>query len=425
MTNTFTPHVGGVARSVGSFAHELRELGHRVLVVAPELEGMPEDEKDVLRIPAIQNFNGSDFSVRLPIPGLIDDAIREFSPFIVHSHHPFLIGDTALRAASMLQVPIVFTHHTMYEQYTHYVPGDSPVYKRFAIQLVSGYCNLCDQVIAPSETVAQILVKRGVETPIAVVPTGVHLENFTGGDRSATRARLGIPEGAFVVGHLGRLAEEKNLRYLADAVTRFLQGRPSAHFLLVGSGPLGDELADTFSIAGLADRFHPAGVLQGRDLADALAAMDLFAFSSHSETQGLVVAEAMAAGRPVVALDASGIREVVRDGANGRLLPAEALPEAFAAALEEVAAAPPLLAQLSEGALRTADDFSMRRCTERLVELYRQILVREPVAPPLAEDLWEGALQRLKIEWDMFVAKAEAAGNALSEDTVQELEGRP
>jgi len=170
MTNAFTPHVGGVARSVQAFTDGYRKRGHWVLVVAPEYENMPEKEADVIRIPAIQHFNGSDFSVILPIPGFLTSAIEKFRPDIVHAHHPFLIGETALRLAHIHELPLVFTHHTMYEQYTHYVPADSRSLKRFVINLSTGYANLCDPVFAPSESVASTLINRGIEVVSIEVP---------------------------------------------------------------------------------------------------------------------------------------------------------------------------------------------------------------------------------------------------------------
>ncbi|HEY6131644.1 MAG TPA: glycosyltransferase, partial [Halioglobus sp.] len=134
LSNTYAPHVSGVARSIEAFARQYRTFGHQVLIVAPEFN-QHQSEKDVVRIPAIQNFNGSDFSVVLPVTGLLGDTLDAFQPDIVHAHHPFLLGMTALRIARYRQLPLVFTHHTLYEQYTHYVPGDSPVLRRFAIQL--------------------------------------------------------------------------------------------------------------------------------------------------------------------------------------------------------------------------------------------------------------------------------------------------
>jgi glycosyltransferase involved in cell wall biosynthesis len=284
-TNTFAPHVGGVARSVGAFAEEYRRRGHRVLVVAPEFPDMPGDDLDVVRIPAIQNFNASDFSVALPIHPQLGRTIDAFRPDVVHSQHPFLLGTTALRVARHRQLPLVFTHHTLYEQYTHYVPGDSPALRRFAIELATRYANLSDQVFAPSESIQALLRERGVTTPIAVVPTGVRVEDFALGDGPAFRRQMGIPEGAWVVGHLGRLAPEKNLEFLTQAVAGFVRRKSHAHFLVVGSGPSEGMIRDSFARSGLEARLHIAGILKQQPLADALHAMDVFAFASTSETR--------------------------------------------------------------------------------------------------------------------------------------------
>jgi glycosyltransferase involved in cell wall biosynthesis len=190
LTNTYAPHVGGVARSVEGFAGEFRKLGHRVVIAAPIFDGAPKEERDVIRFPAMQRFNGSDFSVPLPVPGKLSSALRKFPPAVVHSHHPFLLGDTALRVAAGRKIPIVFTHHTLYEKFTHYVPGDSAKMKRFIVELVTGYCNLCDGVIAPSRSVAELLRLRGVKTRIATIPTGVDLEAFGKGDGRPTRCQM-------------------------------------------------------------------------------------------------------------------------------------------------------------------------------------------------------------------------------------------
>src|SRR5690606_8780838 len=160
-------------RSVEAFTAEYRKLGHRVLVVAPEFSGLPDHEFDVVRIPAIQKFNASDLSFALPMPTGLTDILEDFAPDIIHSQHPFLLGNTALRFARYFDRPLVFTHHTLYEQYTHYVPGDLPLFKRFIVELATRYANLCDQVFAPSESIRDILVRRGVSAPIKVVPTGV------------------------------------------------------------------------------------------------------------------------------------------------------------------------------------------------------------------------------------------------------------
>lgn len=412
-TNTYTPHIGGVAGSVQQFTLGCRAHGHRVLVVAPAFEGMPEDEVDVVRMPAIQKFNGSDFSVTLPAPRTVLEALNSFKPEVLHSHHPFLLGDTALRMGSTLDLPLVFTHHTMYEHYTHYVPGELPAFAQFIKTLSVGYANLCDHVIAPSKSVRDILRKRKVETPVTVIPTGVELDKFRRVTGRRFRVRQGIPERAFVVGHLGRLAPEKNLDFLTRAVCRFLRQHPDAHFLVVGNGPSVEPMKALCVLARVLDRVHFTGNLVIPELAESYAAMDVFAFASKSETQGMVLTEAMATGVPVVALDAPGARDVVRDGANGRLLPRESLGD-FVRALDWVYdASPEKRRALTRTARRTARTFSSERSVEQVLELYAMLIDRGRTAPDPEKSPRPALLRAISAEWKLWSNRFSAAVSML------------
>lgn len=414
LTNTFTPHVGGVARSVESFVAEFRERGHRVMIVAPEFEDMPERETDVIRVPALRKFNGSDFSVRLPIPGYLHDAVESFRPEIVHSHHPFMLGATALRIASQYDLPIVFTHHTMYERYTHYVPLDSPAMKRFVVRLTTGYANLCDAVIAPSESISRIIRERGVETPIHSIATGIDLERFKTRGGRGFRSAMQIPRDAFLIGHVGRLAPEKNLEFLARAVATYMKKSPEAHFLVVGQGPSRQDVIRVFGEAGLGDRLHFAGVLSDPLLPSAYASFDVFAFASESETQGMVLAEAMAARVPVVALDAPGAREVVEDRQNGRLLMKPDVDK-FAEALRWLEKRNPgAVRKLRNEARQTAREFSIEVCAGRTLEVYDDLLKAHRQTKALDDSLWDTALKMISTEWELITSRIEAAGAAIS-----------
>ncbi len=420
LTNTYTPHVGGVANSVRRFTEEFRSAGHRVLVVAPEFEQAQEPECDVVRVPAIQKFNGSDFSVPVPATGRVARALKSFVPRIVHSHHPYLLGDTALRVAASRRIPAVFTHHTMYERYTHYIPGDSPRFRRFVVDLTTGYSNLCDAVVAPSESVAEVLVRRGVTVPIEVIPTGVARIAFEGGDRVEGRRAAGIPPDAFLVGHVGRLAPEKNMIFLAEAAAFYLLGNENARFLMVGEGPGKEETLAVFERHGLSGRIHIAGVLQGRELACAYKAMDVFAFASMTETQGMVLTEAMTAGVPVVAIDAPGVREVVRDGENGRSVPVQDL-YAFADALRWVAdLGPEGRRRLSGGILATAREFSMSRTAARLMALYERLVAIRRTPRSIDASMWSSARRLIGEEWNLLRNVARAAGGVLQSSKMTE-----
>lgn len=416
MTNTYLPHVGGVARSVSTFAEEYRRLRHRVLVVAPEFEGKPLPPRAaaiVERVPAIQNFNGSDFSVRLPIVGL-PPRLAAFQPDIVHAHHPFLLGDTALRVAATKNAPVIFTHHTRYEDYTHYVPFDSSALREIAINLPTLFANMCDGVIAPSESIARLIRRRGVERPIRVVPTGIDVVSFASGKGLRFRRKFRVPPEAFVVGHVGRLAPEKNLEYLAEAVVRFLRSAPNAWFVVVGAGPSEEKLGEIFSTQGVADRLVLAGKHTGRALADAYNAMNVFAFASFSETQGMVLAEAMAAGLPVVALNASGVREVIDDSRNGFMLEKNATPARFAETLARFWREPKRLKAFSERARRTAENFSKEHCAKLALEFYsdvRRMTRRKRLE--VERSPWGKLIERVSVEWNLLAEKAQAVAEAM------------
>ncbi|MBE0534340.1 MAG: glycosyltransferase [Phycisphaerae bacterium] len=413
MTNTYRPHVGGVARSVEAFTEEFRRQGHRVLVVAPRFDHAHDNENGLLRVPAIQNFNGSDLSVRVAIPGLLAGKIAAFAPDVVHAHHPFLMGDAALRVAIARNLPLVFTHHTMWECYTHYVPGDSAVMKRFVIALATGYANLCDCVIAPSSSILDVLISRSVSSPIATIPTGIRVEQFATGDGAAFRERTGIPKKAFIVGHVGRLTEEKNLPFLVRAVSRFVADDPNRCFVVVGGGPMRTQIEAMFDDYGLADRLFAVGRLEGKPLSDAYAAFDVFAFASKTETQGLVLVEAMAAGAPVVALNAPGVREVLHNGRNGLMVDIEETG-AFAAALRWICTRSPQQRKLlSEHARQTAWEFTLDRCAAQTLKMYRSV-IHINQAKNAGDSLWEHAMRRLNAEWMVWSARAKAGAEALS-----------
>lgn len=417
-TNTYVPHVGGVAKSVNTLEDSCRKRGHEVRVIAPDWESA-EPSANVLRVPAIQKFHGSDFSVSLPVPNLVRDCMEDFGPDIIHSHHPFLLGDTALREAWKMRLPIVFTHHTLYENYTHYVPLNSVALKRAVIQLVTEYCNLCDLVVAPSESIAEILKVRKVVSPIVVIPTGIDVRSFSKGDGSGFRRKYGIKSTSKVVGHVGRLAMEKNLLFLARAVAECLIEEPEAVFLLVGDGELDHQILKICTRSVDESRlFHP-GKLSGIDLIDAYAAIDCFVFSSQTETQGMVLAEAMAAGSPVVALDGTGVREIVKDGENGILLSAHACEGEFAMAILRLIRDPMLSYSYSIKAREVAKKYDLNQCVNLMLAMYQDLIEKNHHGGADHASRWDRVLSGIEIEWELMTAKLSAAA-AMVENQAKE-----
>jgi glycosyltransferase involved in cell wall biosynthesis len=384
-TNTYLPHVGGVANGVDRMVRSLRKLGHEVLVVAPGPDAttpIHADSDGNIRIPSIPAVGGSDFSMPLYVVGPLTRIVERFDPDIVHAHHPFLLGRAALVAARALGKPILFHHHTLYEHYTqHFAPKRASLLSKAAVAATSFlgattvpsvFANACDAVCTLSESVAQMLVERGVTVPVYVTPSGIDVEIFSN-PGTGVRKRHFISPDAFVVGHVGRLSKEKNLGFLARAISKFMLANSGARAIIVGKGPCSREMDAIFRAHRVSARVRWLGVQRGQALADAYGAMDVFAFSSTSETQGIVLAEAMAAGVPIVAVDGPGTRDIVRSGVNGQIVK-ELSPEALAAALLD-------WSRLPRGerdgrranARKTGASYARELTTRRLVRVYEQV----------------------------------------------------
>ena len=311
-------------------------------------------------------------------------------------------------------IPIIYTFHTRYDLYGHYVVQDSEVLRRLVRSLATGYCNMCDAVIAPSASIAYYLHGNGVSAPVSVIPTGVDTALLASGDAVRGRLAAAIPRDVPVVGHVGRLAQEKNLEFLAGAIAACLRQAPERHALIVGDGPMRGVMQDVFDRSGVAPRVCFTGVLTGDALCDAYAAMDVFAFSSFSETQGLVLAEAMASGTPVVALDAPGVREVVDDARNGRLLAPAVETGAFAGALAELLDLDSAArTHFAAAAKETAEQFSMDRSHDRIVALYQSARNQELQGKVSDDSAWRVAKRSIERELDIIGNIAHAVGAAV------------
>jgi glycosyltransferase involved in cell wall biosynthesis len=377
MSNVYTPFVGGVVRSVETLTSELRSRGHRVVIVTPDFDNTPSTETDIIRVPAVHHFNGSDFSVQLPLPGLLHATLKDFTPDIIHSHHPFMLGDTALRIAAEFNVPVVFTHHTFYEKYTHYVKSNSTLLKTFIKTLATEYANLCNLVVAPSKSVAKILKSRGVLSPIKIHPTGINIDAYCNGDGKSFRKKYLIPANSIVAGFVSRIAKEKNITFLSAALKEIMTERKNVYFLTVGDGPSLPEIKDFFELNQLSDRLILPGVLQSQELIDAYHAMDLFVFASKTETQGLVLLEALASGIPVIAVHGPAIDDSVDDYINGRVVAenSAAFKNAFT---WFVNLSQKKKAQLKNAAASSARLFSKEKYCNDIIGEYQHLINEKP-----------------------------------------------
>jgi 1,2-diacylglycerol 3-alpha-glucosyltransferase len=318
-TNNYLPFCGGVTISVETLRRGLTARGHEPWVFAPRFPGATDTDPRIVRYPSLPAATYPEFAVAVPFSRRIARHARALAFDVFHAHHPFLLGPAARRLARRGRRPLVFTYHTRYEKYAHYVPVRRRVVETAAVWLSARFAARADVVIAPSAVVRDELRTRGVEVPIAVVPTGVDLDAFAPGDRRAARRTLGLSFDDPLVLYVGRLDREKSVERVLLAFDRIASTVPAARLALVGRGMEADRLARFARRLGAGSRILFAGGRPHDTLPAWYRAADLFLFASETETQGLVLAEAAACGLPAVAVSAPGCDEVIRDGETGLL----------------------------------------------------------------------------------------------------------
>jgi len=371
-TNNYLPFRGGVTTAVETLRLGLEAQGHRAWVFAPAWRGLDEDPDFVFRYPSVPAPTYPGFAVPLPFSRRLSRAALGLELDVFHAQHPFLLGVTARRLARAQGRPLVFTYHTRYEKYAHYVPLPQPLVASLAVRLACRFAGSADLVIAPSARMAEILAERGVRAPIAVVPTGVPLDLFRPGDRGEARRALGLPEDAPLCLYVGRLDREKSVERVIEAFDSIALAVSGARLLLVGQGSHEAALRRLAAAIPARSAVHFAGSVARDDLPPYYRAADLFLFSSETETQGLVLAEAHACGLPAVAVRASGVDEVVRDGETGLLTKGEAEELADAAIGLLLDARRRRAMALAARALAESD-FSAARQVEVMAGHYRRL----------------------------------------------------
>jgi glycosyltransferase involved in cell wall biosynthesis len=273
-----------------------------------------------------------------------------------------------------LERPLLFTHHTLYHEYVHYIPWLSPRLTRPAVLgYVREFANRCDLVIAPSGVIREMLRQQGVTARTEVLPTGtIDPTQTVGLDPRAARARYGIPADRPLLVTVSRLAPEKSV----DVVLRAFQqvsDAPGAYLLIVGGGPSAASLEALARELGIGEHVRFTGALPHEGALEVMAGADLFVFASQTETQGLVLVEAMAAGVPVVAIGVAGAAEVVADGESGLLVSPS--PEALAAGMRRLLADPTLRGRLGRRGKEIAAGYAAQNLARRLVGLYQSVMI--------------------------------------------------
>ncbi len=371
-SESYLPRISGVVHSLSAFVSALRAEGHRVFVVAPRVPGYQDTDPDVFRYPSIRTRE-PDFPLGFPYARGLWRTLGSLNLDLVHAHAPFLMGAAAARLARRRGLPLIFTHHTLYDEYVHYAPGPKRLLRPLTRWYTTRYANRCDCVIAPSHALAVRLRAQGVRSRIEVLATGaLDPELFQSLDPSWVRPGFGLPPGPPLLVTASRLAKEKSVDLVLQAFAQVLRGH-DALLLVVGGGPEEEALRQLAEQLNLGNRVVFAGMQPHRRAVECMAAADLFVYGSQTETQGLVIVEAMAVGVPAVAVKSLGVGDAVRDGVTGFLVPpsADVLTEKVIHLLDNL----PLRRTMAARSKEAAQEFALPALTRRLVEIYRSLLL--------------------------------------------------
>lgn len=378
ISDVYFPRVNGVSTSIRTFRQDLGSHGVDTRLVAPHYGCPPAapEEPGVLRVPAARvPRDPEDRRMRWRALTRALDALPASEFDLVHIHTPFIAHYAGVRLARRADIPAIATYHTFFEEYLHhYMPlVPAPLARLLARSFTRSQCAAVHALIAPSEPMRAVLTGYGVTTPIHVVPTGLAADRFRPGDGRAFRARAGIDAGRALVTYIGRVAHEKNIGFLLRMFREVIRSVPGALLVIAGEGPAREALRQQAGHPGLARHVHFAGYLE-RDsaLLDCYAAADVFVFASRTETQGLVLLEAMAQGTPVVSTAHLGTRSILVPGSGALVVPEEE-EDAFAAAVVRLLGEASLRQELGKRGLAYARQWSSAAMARRLAELYAQL----------------------------------------------------
>ncbi|HXL97358.1 MAG TPA: glycosyltransferase [Steroidobacteraceae bacterium] len=396
ISDVYFPRVNGVSTSIRTFRADLHDAGVDTVLVAPDYGASAggtgarpaagQDEPGVLRVTAGKvPRDPEDRRMKfLALRHRLDQL--EGQPFdLVHIHTPFLAHYAGVRFAARKGIPVIATYHTFFEEYLHhYVPMlPRALGRALARRFTRSQCAQLAAIVAPSEPMRALLLAYGVSTRIQVIPTGLPAERYVPGDGARFRAKFGIAAERPLLLYVGRVAHEKNIEFLLHAFVALRRTRPGTLLAIAGEGPARDHLQSLATQLGIAPDVQFIGYLdRERGLADCYAAADVFVFASRTETQGLVLLEALAQGRPVVSTAHLGTASILQAGCGARVAPEK--PDAFAQAIADILDHPARAARLSAQARSYAQRWASSHMAWRLGELYRELVYQHEPAGVVA-----------------------------------------
>ncbi|MGD8514370.1 MAG: glycosyltransferase [Granulosicoccaceae bacterium] len=380
ISDVYFPRINGVSTSIQTFRSELKAQGHEVTLLAPQYPADDKfDDDAIVRLPSrYVMFDPEDRMIKPAAMRSLRNTLRQQRFDIMHIHTPFVAHYEGLRLAKRLDLPCVESYHTFFEEYLyHYIPLlPKRLLRTVSRRFSCSQCNNMDHLVVPSTAMLGVLRDYGVATPATVLPTGIDMRQFENMDGMRFREKFGIEVGRPLLLHVGRVAHEKNIGFLLKVIAALRLHIPELLFIITGEGPAEGDLRRQARALDIEDNVRFIGYLpRNGELQDCYAAADVFVFASRTETQGLVLLEAMACGTPVVSTAVMGTRDVLEDG-QGAIIVEEQV-EDYVSQLRRLLEMPDLRQMLARRGRRYAAGWSSAALAARLSELYRTVIKQQ------------------------------------------------
>ena len=318
ISDVFFPRVNGVSTSINTFATELRALGHQVTLIAPSYTDEDKQEEWIVRVPSHKiYFDPEDRLMNFGKLKALLPWIRDKHFDVIHIHTPFTAHYVGIHFGKKLDIPVVETYHTFFEDYLHHYLPFIPQFisRKLARTISRRQCNAVDGIVSPSKPMLDVLKQYGIKTPAEVVATGLDDSSFANVDGEHFRMSHDIPLTQPMLLFVGRVAHEKNIGFLLEMHLELIKNHPDALLVITGEGPAEESIKQSIEKLGISNKVRMIGYLdRGHELIACYKAADIFVFASKSETQGLVLLEAMAQGTAVVAIAELGTKSILIEG---------------------------------------------------------------------------------------------------------------
>ncbi len=370
-TESYLPDPNGVATTVAATARELEKLGHTVYIIAPKHPGY-KDEKNVIRLYALKVMEKLDMRTALHVPERNLIKIIRLDLDLIHGHAGGTVSFIGWEVARLKNIPYIGTYHTLAHEYTHYILRGKLLTPGFFKTVTRIFGNMCDQLIAPTERAKNELRAMKVSRPIAILPSGIDLETFTNVPKGYLRERLHISDSTKILLYVGRLGREKSMDFLVRAYSDIVKKHPKTALVLVGDGPDKKSLRKLAKELGVSKKVYLPGFIKPNLIPQIYADSDIFVFASKTETQGMVLVEAMASGLPVVAVSDPAFTDLVVNDKNGYLT--DRSIEDFSKKVGNILSSEKLYSAMSSASIKMSKKYSVVLHTKNLEKLYEKLL---------------------------------------------------